>query len=135
MRPRSYPRTERGFQSKIRRIRKRIVRQQRLLTVMTNKCMAKCPQIDQQTLEVDEDSVSWMRGHDWLHPGGVATPPPPGCSQTAALVPGGIQYRSMRCEWAAQPGIVRMLELGLTTGTPSSPNVLRMDHYVRSGTR
>jgi hypothetical protein len=58
-RPRSYPRTERGFQANIRRLKKHLIRQQRLLTVMTNKCMANCPRIDPQRLQVDDDSVFW----------------------------------------------------------------------------
>jgi hypothetical protein len=70
--PKSFPRTDMGFERTIAKIKRRIIRQERLRSIMINKCLARFPHIDQQRFRADPDHLEWLKGHPWLHPLGQA---------------------------------------------------------------
>src|SRR5437762_964556 len=60
-RPKSWPKTEAGFQKAMQRLHRCMIRQERLRLVMRNRALARFPTIDEATFDADPMTVSFLR--------------------------------------------------------------------------
>ena len=64
--PHNFPRTEKSFAVAIRKVKKRIIRQQRMLSLLETRARAYFSDGDERSWHQDPMEVTWLRDHDWI---------------------------------------------------------------------